>query len=67
MRTEAAIFLWIMETKHIDICFHYTRDNVLRGTDKVQRIPSKDNAADGLIKLSRENFQRIHVPRQVSI
>ena len=49
--------LTMKRSKHIDICFHYTRDIASRGTIKVQRIPSKDNAADGLIKLLREIFK----------
>lgn len=44
-------------TKHIDIQWHFVRDQVETGAVKFQWVPTNDMAADGLTKaLSNEKF-----------
>lgn len=45
------------QTKHIDIQWHFVRDQVETGAVQVEWVPTKDMAADGLTKaLTNDNF-----------
>nr|GFA14668.1 retrovirus-related Pol polyprotein from transposon TNT 1-94 [Tanacetum cinerariifolium] len=45
------------QTKHIEICHHFLRDNVQKGNISIEKVSSKDNIADILTKpLKREPF-----------
>lgn len=37
-------------TKHIDIKFHYIRENVEKGAVELKYVPTEENAADALTK-----------------
>jgi hypothetical protein len=37
-------------SKHIDICYHYTRDLVKEGKVRIDYVPTKDMAADGFTR-----------------
>jgi hypothetical protein len=37
-------------SKHIDICFHFTRDMAGQGIILIRQIPTTDMVADGLTK-----------------
>jgi hypothetical protein len=37
-------------SKHIDICFHFTRDMAEQGIILIRQIPTTDMVADGLTK-----------------
>ena len=53
--------LFHARTKHIEIDFHYVRDQVLRGQLNVQFISSKDQYADALTKpLPSIRFHTLH-------
>ena len=37
-------------SKHIDICYHYIRDEILQGHVRLSHIDSASNLADGFTK-----------------
>ena len=53
--------LFHARTKHIEIDFHYIRDQVLRGQLHVQFVSTKDQYADALTKsLPSSRFLLLH-------
>ncbi|GJT38962.1 hypothetical protein Tco_0938827 [Tanacetum coccineum] len=50
------------QTKHIEICHYFLRDNVQKGNISIKKVCSKDNIADILTKpLKRESFNYLRL------
>nr|GEV03641.1 retrovirus-related Pol polyprotein from transposon TNT 1-94 [Tanacetum cinerariifolium] len=49
-------------TKHVEICYHFLRDNVQKGNVSVEKVTSEDNIADIFTKpLKREVFNYLRL------